>query len=535
MTEQFDDKIRDGLYNHESVVPTAMFDKISSRLNALDQSFDAALNAHITSYVSAVPANMFDDLSKRMDELDADFDADINNRLNNYTTDVPDGMWQRIMQEKYRRRPLAWWWAAALIFLTLAGGTIYYFGLQQNDAQQKLTSQNRENGNISAHNQNPASTNSTLTPKTINDLEQNSMHTNENKNPSISNISDKNHNPNSSGKSIEEGSYLPASEAKNSTKQHKGFLNEDVFVESGNFRNHLATDEPFLDETEQHQNSLRQLIRASINKVSPRQLLEAKLKNPVLPCPINGDAPRNDWYVDFYASPMMVFKNVTGKIAGKNIRTGMDSTLHKQVSFNAGISLVKNIGENFLVKAGVQYNQVNEVFRSTRVNEIKLITTVTIRTVILSPGDTIYIRDTSVIQQIGTVTRQTQNRYKSWDIPIIIGYEFGGKDLRLNANAGIIANINSSYKGDMLDTAQQTINIAGYKNAGVYKTKIGLSIYAGLGIVKSLGNRTDLLIEPHARINLANTTTEAAWFKQKNITAGLSVGVRYKLNGTKQR
>ncbi|MES2776681.1 MAG: hypothetical protein V4722_21060 [Bacteroidota bacterium] len=541
MTEHFDDMMRKRLNDHESPVPQTMFDDIRSRMDALDQSFDADINSQVTNYASAVPANMFDAVNSRMEEFDAAFDANVNTRINNYQSAVPDDMWQRIMQEKDRRRPVAWWWAAALLFLLLGAGSIYFYNKQQEKTATPLGNSTKASKTDEKVNGDDAFNEQILVTdgddKTGPGAKNNQLDNKDNRD-----LSD--HQP----EAISGNDVRP--KYKNGffssiTKYNTGKSNNknDGWSKTGP-DNKLLTENgtPIPDDNnpeadwvvaEENRLSLRQLIRTSFNKVSPAQLLQSK--KPILPCPMNGDEPRNDWYVDLYASPMMVFKNVTDKVAGKNIRSGMDSTLHSQVSFNAGINLVKNIGEGFLLKTGLQYNQVNELFRNTRVNEIKLITTVTIRTVILAPGDTIYIRDTSVIQQIGTVTKQTQNRYKSWDIPLILGFEFGGKDLRLNANLGIIANIRSSYRGDMLDTSQQMVNIANYNTTGVYKTNIGLGVYAGLGIIKSLGERTDLLIEPHARFNLTNMTTDAAWFKQKNINAGLSVGVRYKLNGRRQR
>ncbi len=542
MTEHFDDMMRHKLNSHESPVPQDMFDNISSRLNAMDQSFDAAVNNNMANYASAVPAGMFADIHNRMEAFDTTFDTAISSRLNNFNSPVPADIWQRIMNEKEKRRRVFWWWAAALLLTTMGVGNIYY--ANQPNANNTLASnikakQNKTTTTTAAESPNPKKVTNLGLIKVLDAATPAKTPTQK----SLTNTGIITTDYKTNGYSVLGGGFVSSFRKNIFKNQYK--TNSDLPQGNNNDAAFLPENEITLNSTlpidngiavnEDQQLTFRQLIRTSFNKLLPLQLLQANVKTPIIPCPINGDEPRNDWYMDVYASPMMVFKNVANKVAGKNIRTGMDSTLHKQVSFNAGMNLVKNIGEHFIVKAGVQYNQVNEAFRNNRLNEIKLITTITIRTVIIAPGDTISIRDTSVIQQIGTVTRQTQNRYKSWDIPLIIGYKFGGKDLKLNANMGVIANISSSYKGDMLDTTQQTINIPDYKTTGVYKTKVGLGLYTGLSVVKAIGERTDVLIEPHAIFNLTNTTTDAAWFKQKNIVAGISLGVRYKLNGKRQR
>ncbi|MEO7311524.1 MAG: hypothetical protein ABIX01_14065 [Chitinophagaceae bacterium] len=550
MTGNYDDMMRSKLNNHESKVPDHLFDHLRNRMDAEDQIFDADVAAHTFNFASPVPANLFDEINDRLDLDNIAFDSAIRNSLTKSESPVPAGMWNRIIREKDRRRPLAWWWAAAVLFLFIGGCCLYYYQHQQG---KELTVAGVQNGHKTITKPSGTETeNSGLpTPASNNTRTDNELAATLPSIPTDNSVQSFSYNKRGENK---DAFYPPdranriAAGAKNNAL--KGSQKNDLLGKEGQ---NGEADELILHKgTENNisgkmnldgstdasyiQYALRQLIRSlASKKVVPLQLLEANRKNPEIPCPLNGDEPRNDWYLDAYTSPMVVFKKLTDKIPGKNVQSGMDSTLHKQISFNAGINLVKNIGAHFLVKAGIQYNQVNELFRHTRVNEIKLITTVTIRTVILSPGDTIYIRDTSVIQQIGTAVKQTQNRYKSWDLPLILGFEFGGKDLRLNANIGIIGNINSRYQGDMLDTTQQIINIANYKTAGVYKTNIGLGVYAGLSVVKAIGDKMDLLVEPHARFNLGNTTTDAAWFNQKNIIPGLSVGVRYKLNGRRQR
>lgn len=283
--------------------------------------------------------------------------------------------------------------------------------------------------------------------------------------------------------------------------------------------------------------SLDKLIVASFtkDKMMPKQLLHVMAKNTVIACPPLGRTGRNDWYIEAFVSPEIVMKTLQDKPFGKNIQSGMDSTLQRQISFSAGINIVKNLGENWLIKTGVHYAQINELFKYSSVNEIKTTTVITVRNVIISPGDTLFIRDTSTVQTVGSITKQTQNHYHQWNIPIIFSYEFGGKDLRLNANFGIMANIRSSYQGNMLDTLQKMINISNYNNMGIYKTNLGISAYLGVGMIKPINDNMDFLIESHALFNLRNITTSSALFNQKNTILGLSLGIRYKINGNGQR
>lgn|GEM_PF-2990907 len=568
LNDEFDETIQSKIDEIESPVPQGAFETVQNEMADADKDFDFAILSKLGTHVSAVPNGLFDRVAEAHANADLAFDGAVKTKLSSYVSEVPADMWDRIHKEKDRRRPVAWWWIAASLLLLLGGAV--WLGkngwMQSHNGvgtdKEKISGLVGTNGSGTTSNGKDQRTETSAV--TGDSTSNNGIKTLSKSEPILHQPTKSNETTN--GNQTSQNSFLPGKresapfsnvgikqgtvsfntsqsiinpKRKNGTDDDKlsntpwnadgsngENADEKALQASTNINNDIATAE--------RQLAFRQIIRMNLNKLLPASLLKANTKRPELPCP-NADLGRSDWYLELYAAPTMAFKRLEDQVNGKNTKIGMDSTLHRQLSFSAGFNIVKNIGEHGLIKTGLQYNQTNEVLRSTRINEIKLVTTISVRTVILSPGDTIYIRDTSVIQKIGTAITQSQNKYKSWDVPVIFGYQFGGENLRLNANLGVIANIRSNYKGEMIDTAQQSINVASYKNAGIYKTNVGLSLYAGLGIVKAINEKMDFLVEPHARINLSNTATNAAWFRQKNITAGVSIGVRYKINGTRQR
>ena len=564
LDDDFDDAIKSKIENAESPISESAFEDVQNELASADQIFDGTFASALGTYASEAPSALFDHISDELVASNKLFDGTVQSKINQYPSTVPDDTWQRIQNEKRKRRPVAWWWMAAALLLLM--GSIFWL-IKEKQTDPTTIAIDKQNGkavpgaelsHIPANKTDRQSiddTTDTVSP----------VHSTDRQPSNPSNIGPKSVQLENTATASNQQKGIEPTHKKNKqnksdigiaqpdvysfTKNKKSKTSIDLFAKERINDNGQTTDEADEEDILNASNTradkmdnasrklvLRQMIHNNFVKLFPAEMMQANTRKPVpvLPCPVNGDK-RNDWYMEMYVAPTMAFKRLEDQINGKNTKTGMDSTLHRQVSFSAGFNVVKNIGEYGLIKVGLQYNQTNEVLRSTRINEIKSITTISVRTVILSPGDTVYIRDTSVTQQIGTAKLQSQNKYKSWDIPVIFGYQFGGENLRLNANLGLIANIRSSYKGEMLDTAQQSINIASYKNAGIYKTNVGFSLYAGLGIVKAINDRVDFLLEPHARINLGNTTTNAAWFRQKNITAGLAIGLRYKLNAGRQR
>jgi hypothetical protein len=243
-------------------------------------------------------------------------------------------------------------------------------------------------------------------------------------------------------------------------------------------------------------------------------------------CP--GSNPNTDWYIEPFAGPIYGFKKVTNNNATAAYLQQKDSSESMRVGYAAGLNIVKPISEHFVLKTGVWVSQINERFSYKTENEIKTTTVVTVRNIIRAPGDTLRISDTSSVQQIGYKNTIVGNRYKTLDIPVIIGYEFGKGSLKFGINTGVIVNVKHGFEGAVYDSSLTAININKETN-NIYKTNIGLGLYAGFRIAKDLNDKTQLFVEPHFRYNLSNMTTPNTSFNQKINVTGVNIGLRIKI------
>jgi len=253
---------------------------------------------------------------------------------------------------------------------------------------------------------------------------------------------------------------------------------------------------------------------------------------PITDCPSAFGDRKNDWFVEAYVSPDYAIKTTKG-LDDEYLRR-KDSTESFRSAFTAGIRLSKNIGENLMLKTGLQFSQINEKFNLRTENERKQVTVITIRTIVRAPGDTLRISDTSTLEQIGYRVKTTFNRYRSLDIPVIIGYEWGNDNFRTSINTGLIFNLQSWQQGDMLDT---TYNAVSFDKAGsqVFKKNIGLGIYASASFLKRISSNSEIFAEPYVRYNISNMTNTGSPFNQRFHVAGINIGLRYKINGGGQR
>jgi len=252
-----------------------------------------------------------------------------------------------------------------------------------------------------------------------------------------------------------------------------------------------------------------------------------KFKN-IIVCPPYKTG-NTDWFVEVFAAPELAFKSIENISATPQYLQRKDSSESMRLGYSAGLRLVKPITDNFLVKAGVQYSQINEKFTYRTENEVRTTTVISVRTIIRGPGDTLRIADTSTVMQTGFKNNTIKNRYRSFDIPVTLGYQFGNDNLQFGVNAGVVFNISSWYQGVILDSSMSAVPISKGSNS-IYKNNIGLGLYGGFSVLKRLGEDTQLFFEPYFRYNLSGMTNENASFKQRFSLGGLSIGLRYNLN-----
>jgi len=143
------------------------------------------------------------------------------------------------------------------------------------------------------------------------------------------------------------------------------------------------------------------------------------------------------------------------------------------------------LAKRLLVKTGIQYSQISEKF-----------------------FDSLIIID----------------RYRSIDIPFLIGYDVTTGSFKTTVNAGIIYNIYSWYKGLTLIDYRGLVDL---NVADIYKHNTGVSLYLGVNLSKEINNKIELIAEPYFRYRLSYMTKSSAPFNQKINIAGANIGIRY--------
>lgn len=539
---QFDQFVGNTLKDAEAPVPDGLWDRIN------DKQFDGFVAGTLAGAVAPVPDGLWDRIS------DGQFDSFVAGKLADHEAPVPAGLWEKVRPKEDDDDKVGFIWfrypAAAILILGLLtagawGGYLYFTARDQQAAESKISQSvpvvkapsvpeqgntevtpSENTGPVAA----PATTqtasvpgNGRLLPPAGNLVD-----------PALSGSASQDITVSGIRRKKAADLLKPVHPAGNdlTNKAYDPFLPNNHAAE----RTLATADEAEPIEAYQ-QNLLPAFVIPTLTSYDQLQNLQNKqlstlnhtnqFKNIII-CP--ADSRRNtDWYLEAYASPDLAFKSVSNVSASPVYMLKKDSSEHMQIGYSAGLRLVKPITDNILLKAGVQYSQANEKYVYRTENEVKTTTVVTVRTIIRAPGDTVVVQDTSVLQTVGFRNNTVRNRYRSIDIPLTVGYQFGNEDLKFGINAGVAVNISSWYQGVMLDSSLAIVPLNKTGN-NLYKTNIGLGLVGSFSVVKKMSEDMHLFFEPYFRYNLSNMTTQQANFKQRLSVGGLAIGLRINLN-----
>jgi len=460
------------------------------------------------------------------------FDEHIKEQFSNYTPDVHPRIWEKIIAEKDRKRPVGFWVSMfsnrnkllliGLIIALSSGGALFYYNKFTNAKENTsvLADTKKTNTKIDVRENTPTSEISSDKPTTSAELTNNptaanviyagsntALNTNANTRVSIV----------SPSAETDAGTDYTTSKAKGTKKYYTGLGN--VLVN---------TTAPDTEEDAYAAQGGTLLGRLTFNaeKITEKRKTGKQENlhfNPVvfLPgCPtIEKDASGNKKYFEFYAGPDYAIRSLQDTGNSSYLQKRKESTKFKS-GFSAGVRYTRVFNNSMSVRGGVNYSQINEKFTFNQGNVVQ------VTYIINNNGDTVGSYTTT-----GARYKTTINRYRSIDIPVVVGYELGNGKLHANINAGAIVNIYSWQKGDVLDATGNPVSITTGKNSSPYqfKTNAGVGFIGAVSVYYKLTDRLHIMAEPYFRYNLSPMNKESITLKQKYQTAGLRLGIRLDL------
>ncbi|MBS4065827.1 MAG: hypothetical protein KGZ74_14810 [Chitinophagaceae bacterium] len=467
------------------------------------------------------------------------FDSFIKSKLEHYDSGAPMHVWERIKNDKDRKPKGFFFWRNRYILL-LAGlfltGITSYILLNNKEAVATMATTTTAGVEKTKQEKLPNEPAATLQQPISTQGKNESSSTNE---------ATSTHTP--STQSTPSNTSVTNQSSSDHTKT-------SVFVQNNNTNLNGGVSSISLSLTKNKQGSLFTSVNAPgvksnlVNSSEQEQVLSIagfsrndntmpkfRLGNISMPqnkptCPTINGPRRRDFYLEAYVSPDYNIRTISAGDTSDFYIKERNETEKYRTSFSTGVRLVKNLGEKTLLKAGVNYTQINERLRIVSENSKQLTQIITIRTVVRSPGDTLFVRDTMYYEQTGTRYRTTYNRFRFIDVPVIFSYEFGDPELmHFAVNAGPVFNIVSFYNGEVLDTSYRPLSIStkSGNNVNNWRNNIGLGMFASISIFKKLNDRIHLFGEPYVRYNFNPVTQQNNFIKQSYLITGMQLGIRY--------
>lgn len=497
------------------------------------------------------------------------FDDFFKQKLENHDSGAPMNVWEKVRRELHgddNDKGIIWWrnplWLIALFFIV---GGITTTGIVGNQKGWFTSDKSLASTNINTQEPSiikPVDENKSTPVKTTEDIIDNSSPSNDlnSKEPTLI-LKDKtkpdeantiaSNSKDHFNDKIKNSKWDITNSGKNKIQVHKklsgtnkqSVLNDDNFSSKNSITTHLD-GRKVVDQLTDYQ--LNPALTEASSKRSFNSLLSAQKVKALSSvnfqlftgCPTIGPPRRNDLYIEFYGSGDNVNRSLTGtSFTPDNYIDKRKEAEKKKVGFSAGVRIAKNLGERTILKTGINYSQINETLKYINEKDTRTITVITTRTV-TSGGQTITISDTTTVTQVGTTYTTFHNRYRTIDIPLIFSYELGNsRNYTLGINAGAIVNLQSIYKGHILDTTLNPISINTDNTLGVnaWRKNIGIGLYASISLYKRLTDNMQLFFEPYTRINLKPVNVSETVIKQKYTTTGLQVGLRFNLFHKRQR
>lgn len=200
------------------------------------------------------------------------------------------------------------------------------------------------------------------------------------------------------------------------------------------------------------------------------------------------------WLLDVYAGPSLAQSSLTSRPDDRPYLNQRLSTERRSVAMNAGLRASLLFNRNFLVRTGLHYDQVTEVFEYIDPTFVKYRIEVTI-----DNGQTIV--DTVGVDY-GENYQKIYNRYGMLDVPLMVGVEMRRGRSGVSINAGASMNVLFWKSGAIIDPVTHEPARFGPKatlSEEVFRTNLGLSASASIQWYWHLAPRFRVFAEPSFR------------------------------------
>lgn len=230
-----------------------------------------------------------------------------------------------------------------------------------------------------------------------------------------------------------------------------------------------------------------------------------------------------NYSIEIVGGPTYAFRRLSGN--GALLR---DESEKAAMGTLTGIKINYNFNTKWTLQTGLTFENRHERISYNR-TEIQQKLTVTPHQVTVFhpvlPPKTITVMDSVYTNENVDYKFNSINKYQTFNIPAVVGYNFGLGKMQYRISAGPLFNIYSINTANNLVKNGDKIEMAPYKES----TKIKVSVYSAVAFVFPLNQNYDIFTEVSYYSNLGNRLNKEAVLRQKNYGLNLCGGLKINL------
>lgn len=228
------------------------------------------------------------------------------------------------------------------------------------------------------------------------------------------------------------------------------------------------------------------------------------------------------WLVDAYAGPSFAFKELTTNDSEyKTYLNQRNETERRDWAFNAGLRATLLFDRHFMLRSGIHYEQMTEIFEYAEPNSIEI--DITKRWDAMSG---VWVDETTGVRY-GEAYFKAYNRLGMLDIPLQAGMELRKGRTGFNVNAGVSFNVLFWKRGAIL-TTQSVPRYFSPNNVNafdVFRPRTSLSAMASIQWFYHLQPRLRVFAEPYFRQIVQPVTVQGYPVSQRYGVGGIRLGL----------
>ncbi|NUM30961.1 MAG: outer membrane beta-barrel protein [Bacteroidetes bacterium] len=231
--------------------------------------------------------------------------------------------------------------------------------------------------------------------------------------------------------------------------------------------------------------------------------------------------PKGLYSIEIGGGPSYAFRNLSG--GNYLLRNESEKAM---ISFQTNVKVNYHLNPKFSVQTGISVETRNEKLNYNHTElQKKLVETPRVITVFhpVLPPKNITVIDTSYINQTVKYDFENINKYTTFNIPLLFGYNFGNSKLQYRISGGTLINIFSSNNAKIVEKNTTETTLVNYKEA----KKINPSIYTAVGLNKVINNHYSIVFEMSYYRNMLNRLGSESNIKQINSGINFSSAIRY--------